>query len=34
MALHVRAALAGLASVAIGLAFTVECFAEGAKRWC
>ena len=34
MALHVRAALAGLVSAAFVLALLVECFAEGAKRWC
>ena len=33
MALRVRAALAGLASAAFGLALIVEGVVEGAKRW-
>lgn len=34
MALHVRAALAGLATAAFGLAVLAEGVFEGAKRWC
>jgi len=33
MALHVRAALARLASAAIGLALLMDGVVEGAKRW-